>query len=61
MMPRPLELTSDVLPLTYVVDAMQRAVSTGASGRTYVDLLVVVGCVLAAVGLGAVTLRRRTA
>jgi hypothetical protein len=59
-MPRPLELASDVLPLTYVVDAMQRAVATGGTGREYADLLIVAGCVLAAVALGAVTLRRRT-
>jgi ABC-2 type transport system permease protein len=46
--------------MTYVVDAMQRAVSTGGSGQTSRDLAVVVACVVAAVGLGAVTLRRRT-
>jgi ABC-2 type transport system permease protein len=61
LMPRPLQLASDVLPMTYVVDAMQRSVSTGGSGQTYGDLVVVVACVLAAIGLGAVTLRRRTA
>jgi ABC-2 type transport system permease protein len=59
-MPRPLELASDVLPMTYVVDAMQRAVATGGSQREYVDLAVVVGFVIAALALGAVTLRRRT-
>jgi ABC transporter DrrB family efflux protein len=60
LMPRPLELASDVLPMTYVVDAMQRAVASGGSSREYVDLAVVVGCVIAALALGAVTLRRRT-
>ena len=60
-MPRPLQLISDVLPLTYVVDAMQRAVTVGGSGREYGDLAIVLGCVLGALALGAVTLRRRTA
>lgn len=60
LMPRPLQLASDVLPMTYVVDAMQRAVATGGSGHVYVDLVIVGGCILAALGLGAVTLRRRT-
>jgi ABC transporter DrrB family efflux protein len=60
LMPRPLQLASDVLPMTYVVDAMQRAVSIGSSGQTSRDLAVVVACVVTAVGLGAVTLRRRT-
>jgi len=61
LMPRPLQLASDVLPMTYVVDGMQRAVTQGASSRALVDLAVVVACVLVAVGLGALTLRRRTA
>jgi ABC-2 type transport system permease protein len=61
LMPRALELASDVLPMTYVVDAMQRGVSIGGSARLYVDLAVVVGCIITAVALGAFTLRRRTA
>ena len=60
LMPRALQLASDVLPMTYVVDAMQRAVLTGASRTEWTDLVVVSGCVLAALGLGALTLRRRT-
>jgi ABC transporter DrrB family efflux protein len=60
LMPRPLELASDVLPMTYVVDAMQRAVATGGSHREYIDLVIVAACILAALALGAVTLRRRT-
>jgi ABC-2 type transport system permease protein len=59
-MPRALQLASDVLPMTYIVDAMQRAVAVGGSRAEYVDLVIIVGCVLAALGLGAVTLRRRT-
>lgn len=61
MLPRPLQLASDVLPLTYVVDAMQLAVSTGGTRQGWTDLLVVAACILTALGLGAATLRRRTA
>ncbi|GAC1442469.1 MAG: ABC transporter permease [Mycobacteriales bacterium] len=61
LMPRPLQLVSDVLPMTYVVDAMQQAVAVGGSGREFLDLGLVAAFVLAALGLGAVTLRRRTA
>jgi len=60
-MPRPLQLASNVLPLTYVVDAMQQAVAIGGSGRARVDLAVIGACIVTAVVLGAVTLRRRTA
>ncbi|MFP5334745.1 MAG: ABC transporter permease [Actinomycetes bacterium] len=60
-MPRPLELLSDVLPLSYAVDAM-RAVTRDASPGAEVagDLAVVLAFALAAVALGAATLRRRT-
>ena len=60
-MPRALQLASDVLPMTYVVDAMQQALQRGATRTGVIDLVVVGGCTLAAVGLGALTLRRRTA
>lgn len=65
-MPRVLEAISDVLPLSYAVDAMT-AVSTttssgfgGVDGAVWSDLLVVVGFALAGLALGAATLRRRT-
>jgi ABC-2 type transport system permease protein len=52
---------SDVLPMTYSVDALQQAAtSTGITGTMVADTLVVVGCILAALSLGAATLRRRT-
>lgn len=56
-----LRVVSDVLPLSYAIDAMHR-VGTGSqlSGAVLVDLAVVMGSVLASVGLGAATLRRRT-
>ncbi len=56
-----LHAVSDVLPLSYAIDAMHR-VGNGEqwSGGLAVDLIVVLGSVVAAVGLGAATLRRRT-
>jgi ABC-2 type transport system permease protein len=50
-----------VLPLTYAYDALARATSIEPLGaRLAIDVLVVVGCTLGALALGAVTLRRRT-
>ncbi|GAA2773870.1 MULTISPECIES: ABC transporter permease [Kitasatospora] len=52
---------SDVLPLSYAVDAMSRlTTTTGVAGRTVLDLAVVGACAFAALALGAATLRRRT-
>jgi ABC-2 type transport system permease protein len=51
---------SDVLPLSYAVDAMDHLTASATSGRVWVDLAVVVGFALASLGLGAATLRRRT-
>jgi ABC-2 type transport system permease protein len=57
-----LEAISWALPLSYAVDAMQRiTVETGVSARTLVDLAVVSVAIALSVGLGAATLRRRTA
>jgi ABC-2 type transport system permease protein len=65
-MPRVLEAVSDLLPLSYAVDAMT-AVSTstgtalgGVDGTVWSDLAVVLGFALAGLALGAATLRRRT-
>jgi ABC-2 type transport system permease protein len=60
LMPRPLRALSDVMPLTYVVDAMQEAVTGSTTGRGTVDIAVLVGCIVGAVFVGALTLRRRT-
>jgi len=50
-----------VLPLTYAYDALARATAPGDLGpRFTVDVIVVVGVTLAALALGAATLRRRT-
>jgi ABC-2 type transport system permease protein len=52
---------SNVLPLSYAVDAMTRLTATTEVGHELVrDLVVIVGCILVALVLGAATLRRRT-
>jgi ABC-2 type transport system permease protein len=61
-LPGVLEAVSDVLPLSYAVEAMQQVQSsTELTSTLGVDLAVVGGFVVAALGLGAATLRRRTA
>jgi ABC-2 type transport system permease protein len=60
-LPTVLERISDVLPLSYAVDAM-RTISTRATGTSDVvrDLVVVLAFAVAALAAGAATLRRRT-
>jgi ABC-2 type transport system permease protein len=63
-MPKVLEAISDVLPLSFAVDAMSgvsTAAAGGVAGSVWGDLAVVVGFVVAGLLLGAATLRRRTA
>jgi len=60
-LPGVLEAISNVLPLSYAVDAMKELVATDATGEVWRDLAVVVGFALVALALGAATLRRRTA
>lgn len=56
-----LEWVSNVLPLSYAVDAMTVVTtSTGATGTLWRDVAVVGGASLLALGLGALTLRRQT-
>ena len=61
-LPTVLQWISDVLPLSYAVDAMQ-TITSDANGTAQVlgDVAVVLGFVVALIGLGAATLRRRTA
>jgi len=60
-MARWLEVISYALPLTYAYDALQRASEPGSLGAGMaVDIAVVVGVTIGALGLGALTLRRRT-
>jgi ABC-2 type transport system permease protein len=60
-MPEVLSAVSDLLPLSYAVDAM-RTVTVDSSGVSAVagDVAVVAGFVVAAIALGSLTLRRRT-
>jgi ABC-2 type transport system permease protein len=56
-----LEVASDLLPLTYAFDALDRVAGTGDfGGRGWLDVGVIVGVTLLALMLGALTLRRRT-
>jgi ABC-2 type transport system permease protein len=57
-----LEAISYALPLTYAYDALDLATSSGSLGGDFArDVVVVVGVMLAALVLGAATMRRRTA
>ena len=60
-LPTALEKLSDVMPLSYAVDAM-RAITTDAGGTADVvrDLVIVLGFAVVALAAGAATLRRRT-
>ena len=61
-LPHVLGTVSDLLPLSYAVDAMDRLrASSGVGSDIGVDLVVIIGFVFAAIVLGAATLRRRTA
>jgi ABC-2 type transport system permease protein len=59
-LPDVLHAVSNVLPLSYATDAMQTLVSTSATGDVWQDLGIVAAFAVAALGLGAATLRRRT-
>jgi ABC-2 type transport system permease protein len=60
-MPDVLHAVSNLLPLSYAVDAMRDLTTTaGVAPDAWGDLLVVGGAIVLALGLGAATLRRRT-
>jgi ABC-2 type transport system permease protein len=60
-MPGWLEAISDVLPLTYAVQALQEVGRSAAeTGRMWRDVGIVAGAALLALALAAATLRRRT-
>jgi ABC-2 type transport system permease protein len=57
-----LETISNVLPMTYAVDALiQVRTHADPTATMWRDVAVVVGCIVVALLLGAATLRRRTA
>jgi ABC-2 type transport system permease protein len=60
-LPDVLNVTSDVLPLSYAVDAMQHLTRSSSTGEVWADLGIVTAFVLGGLALGAATLRRRTA
>jgi ABC-2 type transport system permease protein len=61
-MARWLQWISDALPLVYAYDALARVARGGTYGARFgADVAVTVGAALLALGLGAATLRRRTA
>jgi ABC-2 type transport system permease protein len=66
-MPPVLEAISNVLPLSYAVDAMSSLATTTGTAlgnvdySVWADIAVVVGFAVAGLALGAATLRRRTA
>ena len=56
-----LEAISNVLPLTYAYDALERASRPGDLGTRFtVDVVVIVGLTLGALAAGAATMRRRS-
>jgi ABC-2 type transport system permease protein len=59
-LPRVLELISDVLPLSYAVDAMQAVAASTETADVWRDIGIIAGFVVAGLALGALTLRRQT-
>jgi ABC-2 type transport system permease protein len=55
-----LRWVSYALPLTYAYEALARAANDTLDARFAIDVAVVCGCILLALALGAITLRRRT-
>jgi ABC-2 type transport system permease protein len=60
-LPTFLEKVSDLLPLSYAVDAMQHLTTSASTADVWRDVAIVAGFALAGLALGAATLRRRTA
>jgi ABC-2 type transport system permease protein len=60
-LPDVLGTVSDLLPLSYAVDAMSAVRDTADAGSVWADLGVIAAFVLVGLALGAATLRRRTA
>ncbi len=59
-LPRVLEVISDVLPLSYAVDAMQTVAASTETGDVWQDIAIIAAFVVAGLSLGALTLRRQT-
>jgi ABC-2 type transport system permease protein len=59
-MPELLERISDFLPFTYAYEALAKVAADDIDSRFWLDVVVVVGSIVLALVLGALTLRRRT-
>ena len=59
-MPAVLEAVSNLLPMSYAIDAMQELVGAADTAEVWRNVLVVAGFAVGALALGAATLRRRT-
>jgi ABC-2 type transport system permease protein len=59
-LPHVLELISNVLPLSYAVDAMQTVASSTTNADVWQDIGLVAAYVVAGLALGALTLRRQS-
>jgi len=59
-LPAVLEVISDVLPLSYAVDAMQAVASSTSTADVWRDIGTICAYVVGALALGALTLRRQT-
>jgi ABC-2 type transport system permease protein len=60
LLPGVLHALSDVLPLSWAVDAMQELTRTSATADVWRDLAIVAAYAVVVLALGAATLRRRT-
>ncbi len=60
VLPDVLNAISDVLPLSYAVDAMQHLTTSVSTSEVWADLVVVAAYAVAGLALGAGTLRRRS-
>ncbi len=61
VLPDVLGRVSDVLPLSYAIDAMQGLVADSSTAEVWQDVAVVAAFAIAGLAVGAATLRRRTA
>ena len=60
LLPDVLEVISDVLPLSYAVDAMQHLVTSSGTAEVWSDVGIVAAFSVVGLAVGAATLRRRT-
>lgn len=56
-----LQFASDLMPMTYAVEALEEVGKGNVGGTVAIDIGVIVAIAFAALALGALTLRRRTA